>query len=189
LQRWKWCVSTLFLVVIWLSGCGKDEPSGPRSSLLVPASWEGVWEITITSRECDTDSVIGVDVLIDAVCTGESFEEFLGLHAADLETVRCSGTFTDQGFTATCTGSTDLFGCSVDMAGTFTAAREDTTFAGEGVLNMISTCSGEPVEDCIVAELDARFLAADPPECDAATSGFLSEVVRQLEARADQIAP
>lgn len=181
MRRWKWCVFALFLGAIWLTACG-EEPSGPAPSLLVPPSWQGVWEITITSKECDTDSLIGVDVLVDPVCAGESIEEFLGLRAEDLEMVSCDGNFVDAGFVATCVGRTDLFGCSFDLSGTFSANRVDSTFAGGGVLKMTSFCSGDDrIDDCIVVELEGRRLATDTPECDAPV-GLVTDVVRRRKA-------
>ncbi len=177
------CVTAIVAAAAWLAGCGKDDPSGPPGSVTVPEAWAGIWQVTLTTRTCATDSLLGVDVVVDTVCAGETAEEFLGLSDADLQVVDCSGGFTDTHLSITCTGSSELFGCTFRVNGSFSADRADSSFVGSGVVNTRLTCGSEVEDDCNEAEFVGRRLAPAPPSCTASKThaGFASGLAARLE--------
>ena len=170
------CAALLILSAVGTGGCGHEDPQQPPATLKVPESWAGVWEVTITSRECTTDSFLGVDVVVDTVCAGESVEEFIGLADQGLETMSCSGGFTDTHLATTCTGRSNIF-CEFTVSGTFIADRADSTLTGDGVVHLRLVCSNEVQEDCIEAEIAGRRLAPAPSSCAPATLGLASHLL------------
>jgi hypothetical protein len=141
----------------------------------VPEAWAGVWEVTLATRVCTTDSLLGVEVAVDTVCAGESVEGFLGLSGQDLEVIDCSGGFTDTHFTITCTGRSDIF-CTFTATGSFEADRADSTFTGSGVVNSRLVCGTDVQEDCTETDFTGRRLAPAPATCSPAKPGLGSGV-------------
>ncbi len=154
------------LVCATTASCGKDDPHTPGGSLTVPEAWSGTWRVVLTSRNCPDDSLLGVDVVVDDVCTGEPVEKFLGLQAEGLE-MHCTGSFTDTNLDAHCNGSTEFFGCTVTVTADFGAARVDSVFDGTGTVFVRTQCSGGSTTDCIDAVFAAQRIQLVPPSCDS----------------------
>lgn len=158
-------------------GCGKD-PVEPPATVLVPEAWSGLWDITLTSRECGLDSVIGVDLLVDSVCTGGTLADFLGLEDDEVE-LECTGTWTDTELAATCSGTSTTFGCDFDIAGSVTATLNGSNFSGIARLNLRLNCDGDTSSDCIDAELSATRIGPEPASCPQPAAGLLSTLQRR----------
>ncbi len=153
--------------------------------MLVPEPWAGLWEITLTSRECGSDSILAIDILVDSVCTGGTLVDFLGLEDDEVE-LTCTGTWNDTDLAATCSGSSQSFGCDFDISGTVNATANDSSFAGVAHLDLRLNCDGDLSSDCVDAELVARRLgpepASCPPQATSSAPGVLETLKRRLEA-------
>lgn len=165
------------------AGCGKDDPHMPPGTLTVPAAWSGTWRVVLTSRNCPDDSLLGVDITVDDVCTGEPVETFLGLEVQGLE-MRCTGSFTDTNLDAQCSGTIEDFGC-LAVTADFHAVRADSLFDGTGTLT-VRPCSGGGEVDCIDAAFAAERIQRVPPSCDStgvAKTLLPARLRRQFPAR------
>ena len=180
-RRWIWKVAAIWLSAVVVFGCGED-PVEPPAPLFVPETWAGLWRITLTSRDCGEDSVVAVDVLNDSVCTGQSLVEFLGLQEEDLQ-LTCEGTWTDTDLSATCTGTSQAFGCDLDLAGSITATLAADVFAGNLRLNLRLNCDGEIDDDCIDAELSAERIAPEPANCPTPTTGSVAALLARFQSQ------
>jgi hypothetical protein len=165
------------------AGCGKDDPSVPGGRLAVPAAWSGTWRIVLTSLDCPSDSLLGVDVIVDDVCTGEPVETFLGLEAEGLE-MRCTGSFTDTNLDAHCSGGVKL-GCTVTVTVDFAAVRTDSLFDGTGTVFVRTECSNGSETECYDAVVVAERIAPVPAGCDSTGVAklFLPPSVRSILPR------
>lgn len=143
-------------------GCG-DDPTQPPSQLFFPASWAGAWRLTLTQRDCATDSFLGVDITGDTICAGQSLVDFFGLGDYSID---CSGSITDTHIEATCTGREPFLDC--DVALRVSADRADSTISGTGSLRF-SACSGA---SCTQFDILGRRQAPAPSPCPAASIGL-----------------
>jgi hypothetical protein len=165
-HRWT---AGLFLVLlvggVAFHGCGDDDPTQPPSQLLFPASWAGIWRLTLNERDCATDSFVGVDVSVDTICAGMSLVEFFDLTDGQVA-LSCSGSMTDSHIDATCTGHESFFDCDVTLR--LSANRADSTLSGTGSIRT----SGCPVASCLEFDILGRRLAPAPTGCPAAANGL-----------------
>ena len=151
-------------------GCGDDDPTQPPSQLLFPASWAGIWRLTLNERDCVTDSFVAVDVSEDTICAGMSLVEFFDLTEPQVA-LSCTGSMTDSHIDATCTGS--FFDCDVTLR--LSANRADSTLSGTGSIRT----SGQncPVASCLKFDILGRRLAPAPAGCPAASNGLADRLL------------
>jgi hypothetical protein len=152
----------LLLGGVAFHGCG-DDPTQPPNQLFFPASWAGVWHLTLTERDCATDSFLGFDVSEDTICAGMSLVEFFGLGDVPID---CSGSITDTRIDATCTGQEPFTGCNVTLR--VNADRPDSTISGTGSLRF-SACSAA---NCTEFDILGRRQAPAPSSCSPASNGL-----------------
>lgn len=169
--------ATTLAVAVFI-GCGKDPVEPPIESLYAPEAWAGVWEVTLTSRECGSDSILAVDIIPDSVCTGESLVEFLGLSEDDVQ-LSCVGSWTDSDLTATCTGTSNALGCDLDVAGAINASLSASNFTGAVRISLRFKCD-DLSDDCIDAELNAVRLGPEPADCEQPANSLMDVIAPRL---------
>ena len=174
---WMW----VGLASLALGACSNnDDPQVPPAEVVFPASWAGVWRLTIQDRDCTTDSFLGVDVTVDSICAGTTVGEFLGVRAELLD-VSCVGTITDTDFNVHCSGHSELFG-EVSVVGDFTAVRNDSVFTGGGSLTLQIRSGNSTETECHAVSYDALRVAAVPTECSGTVS-LAKPLARALRPR------
>jgi hypothetical protein len=95
--------------------------------LIVPSSWGGEWEITMTHRDPTTNQITSVDKITDVIQTDELFG--VGLFA---DLANCEGTVSDLHFETVCSGKRTVAGCNVSATLEVTGERQGDTLAGSG---------------------------------------------------------
>ncbi len=174
---WRFGCTGVVLGCLAIGACSKEEnPQVLPQEVVFPASWAGVWRGTFPYRDCPTDSLLGVDVTVDSICTGTTVEEFLGIREELLD-IRCVGTITDTEFAAHCSGHSEFLGVSV--AGDFTAVRDDSVFTGGGDLTVRYD---DNTTECYQVSYDALRVAPAPPACSGAVS-LVKPLARALRPR------
>ena len=139
--------------------------------------------MTIPSRDCTTDSLLGVDVTVDSICVGTTLDEFLGIRAEQLD-VTCVGTITDTEFNAHCSGHSDLFDYEITVAGDFTAVRDDSVFTGGGTATFQIRSGSSTETECYAVSYDALRVGSVLPECSGTVS-MVKPLARALRPRRD----
>ena len=80
--------------------------SANAEDIIVPVSWEGVWETTTTEMNCQTLEVLSVTTTLDTLCAGDV------LNPADPDgefpSFECTGTVTDDTINMECSGSMEV---------------------------------------------------------------------------------
>lgn len=160
-----------------IHGCGDDDnPAGASGSQTLPEEWAGIWEVTLTSLDCQTDSILEVVVELDTLCAGESVDEFVDLDDDELGEVSCTGSFTSSSFSSNCTGQGEQLGCTFSFSANFNLTLRDSTFTGTGRTTVRLVCSEGTVEDCADVEISARRLSTDQPGCGMGTSALAGRI-------------
>jgi len=72
-----------------------------------PEEWEGVWEFTTLSYDCDTNALLEELVELTSVCGGDAFIPDIGEQGEF--TYTCEGSLTATGMNVTCTMGSELF--------------------------------------------------------------------------------
>jgi hypothetical protein len=120
---------TGFLVTAVALAAGLLDPAWPAlaAEVLLPESWAGQWEITITYGNPETGSVAAVDHITGALCPLEPF----GL-ALLTSPVNCAGTATDRLLTVRCASRVSANTCSIQGSLQLDVERSGETLAGSG---------------------------------------------------------
>ena len=166
-------------------GCGESEvPKAPQPELAFPAAWAGVWRVHFPNRDCRTDSLLGVDVFVDSICTGETLEEFLGISEEQMAIV-CSGTINDTEFAAHCSGRSEELGLVLTVTADITGMRQDSVFTGGGTATFRYELGNDSETDCYTISFDALLLEPVGPDC----SGSGAVIMAKPFARALALRP
>ena len=122
-----------------------------------PSSWEGIWNMTTTLKDCDTGTVLNTSTAPDTICAGQSFgsSEFV-----------CNGTITDTSIDVTCTAISEVYpGCTVSITMVSTGTRSGNTFQGTTRLTSdYSPECGIP-DTCMLQEISGTFVSPYQGEC------------------------
>lgn len=188
-RTWRFAVAVGISMCVLAAGCGKDEdPKPPVQELRFPATWAGVWRVNFPYWDCQTDSLLGVDVYVDSICTGETIEEFLGI-PEDQVAVDCTGTITDTDFTAHCSGRTEELGVVLTINADFTATRQDSVFSGGGTAVLRYDYGNDSDTDCYELSFDAQLVGAVAPDCSTGTATVLAKPLARALTRQHPLAP
>jgi len=174
-RLWRFAVAMGISACLLGSGCSEDaDPKAPVEEFRFPASWAGVWRVNFPYRDCQTDSLLGIDVTVDSICTGETLEEFLGI-PEDQVAVDCTGTITDTEFSAHCSGRTEELGVVLTITADFTATRDDSVFSGGGTAVFRYEYGNSTDSDCYELSFDAELLAPVAPDCAASSATVMAK--------------
>ena len=157
------------------AGCGDDGPDGGTgpdgdgngngngNPVVVSDDWAGIWNLTLTMRDCATNAVIETVMEVDTLCA----EEFTA-DDEDFGDLDCTGTWTATSADVSCTGSFTLDGITCTYSATLTGSlsgdgssynasiRVDITYTGEGA----------PPDFCTVQEVSATRISDAQPGCN-----------------------
>lgn len=158
------CFGMLLTALALAPGCGEEPVTLPTAgSPLLPESWGGIWEITLTARDCVTQEITDVTTEIDTLCPGADIR-------TQLDFVQCpSGTFDirDRDATITCSVSVHEEPCTFGTALRL-VARVDPgagTLAGTARIDITSDPESCGDDVCLSIELAGVRLAPPPPSC------------------------
>jgi hypothetical protein len=99
---------------------------------LVPSdAWAGQWRFTLTRKDLDTDAVVMVADVTDAIGPGEP----VGFSLLP-EFARCRWGGSDQALDANCAARAQVHSCLVDGSAQFTVERSGDAIAGRGTLSV-----------------------------------------------------
>jgi hypothetical protein len=176
-------VSVLVLAA-WVAPPTQAEVPRPRQLLesLVedpefPSEWAGVWDITITERECGSSTITDMYTDTDTICTGEIFTE------GEEEGVTCDGTITSTTINVTCGGSVSEGGCTITLGSSVNVTRSGETFSGTGQWSVTytGTCGPFLEDECVDEVYSGARTSGEPPAC--ATVPVLPTTWGVLKAR------
>lgn len=129
--------------------------------IIAPAEWEGVWDLTITTSDCDGNNPM-VTMETDTICAGDPFE----VPNDDPNfSITCTGTVDATSVNATCTGAQSILGCNfaytADMAGT----RSGNTYQATTIATIIQSglCGADTT--CFMSVVDAVRSPDEAPPC------------------------
>lgn len=177
-RRTDWLILLGFLVISPMSlmgGCGKsdDGGTGPGDAFTVPAAWQGVWETTSVTKDCE-GNVLDTSTDLDDLCEGEvlSFDE-------EGQEVTCTGTGNDTSFNLTCNASGTVEGCSYTVTATFMGTRNGDTYTATAHIQVTVSGSGECFGSfCEDVEITG-MRTGGTPNCTSTAPSFLHAYVTQ----------
>ncbi len=185
----RFALAAWFLGYLGASGCGESEPpKAPQPELTFPASWAGVWRVHFPNRDCQTDSLLGVDVFVDSLCAGETLEEFLGITQDQIDIV-CTGTITDTEFASHCTGRSEQFGVVLTVTADVTGSRQDSLMTGGGTALLRYQSGNQSETDCYEISFDAVRLGPVGPGCSGSTTPIMAKPLTRALARRPFVQP
>ena len=131
--------------------------------IIVPVSWEGVWEVTTTEMDCQTLEVINVSTTLDTLCAGEILnpENPDGLFI-------CSGTVTDVALHLECSSTLDVLpDCSLTVSFVSDGTRNGDTTSGVSINTFTYTGAGCFFADTCTRLETTSVRTGDDPGCGA----------------------
>ena len=115
--------------------------SAGAEDIIVPASWEGVWETTTTEMNCQTLEVLSVETTLDTLCAGEVMnpEDPDG----GFPSFACTGTVTDDSIYMECSGTMEVLpDCSFTISFISDGTRTGDTSTGVSINTFTYTGAG-----------------------------------------------
>ena len=126
-----------------LGGCSAESPGPPPGpppppAEGIPASWDGVWTVTLVVLDCDSGGVVQESSGEQIFCEGEPFRfEF---DDPLLSNIECDGTVDDDTFELICEQTfTVLPDCDVALHVMLAGTKVGETFSGSGTLTTTNT--------------------------------------------------
>lgn len=172
-----------FLIVSPMSlmgGCGGDgdDNMGPGDPFLIPAAWQGVWETSTVTRDCE-GNLLDDDLTEDHLCEGKAFS-----YADEGFSIECTGTGNDTSFEITCTSSFVVDGCTVNVTVTISGTRNGDTYTADGHVEGTVTGDCGKIENfCQDLEVTGTRTGATP-DCSSTTRGFVEGFAARAVERA-----
>ena len=150
--------------------------------IIIPVSWEGVWETTTTEMNCQTLEVLSVTTTLDTLCAGDVMnpEDPDG----GFPSFACSGTITDDTVHMECSGTMEVLpGCSLTLSFISDGTRNGDASTGVSINTFAYVGAGCFFEDTCTRFESTSVRTDDDPGCDAtpvasASWGSLKSVYR-----------
>jgi len=182
MKRTFWILIAI-VCVVW-AGCGSDDssenggtPPTPvtiNGSIVIPSSWAGTWEITLTFRDCSNNEILSQEVVTAQVCPGDTLvNPFSQVFEA------CTGTRTGNHMEVSCESQTSDGACQVTTSVDFKIDVNGNQLSGSGTFQTTTTpeCVGAYVTSgCEKLNIGGTRLSSSTAGCDtlaSVTRGFL----------------
>jgi len=129
----------------------------------IPSAWSGIWEMSVTERDCGSEVILDSWTESDTLCAGDAFafEEVPGGLSPE-----CIGSVDDTALDFSCTASQEVFtGCTATITVTLQATRTGETMAGDVTFDVVYTGLCPLPDQCTVQDYTGTRVAAAPAEC------------------------
>jgi len=131
--------------------------------IIIPTEWGGIWDVTSTTYDCETNAVIGTDAYADTLCAGTVFD----FDDPGFE-ITCTGTADGNTITSHCTGSLELGeACTMNFDLQSTTTRTGDTYESVSTINTTydgAECGFLP-DSCNRVETTGTRIAPEPVPC------------------------
>ncbi len=170
-------VGFAFVVVAALIACDDDDdsPTGggaPKGAAVVPAAWQGEWEITLLATPCnETDTLLFFPNDVAFICEGDTltapFSPF---------DIACEGTVTDTRIDIDCDDVLMEGPCRIEVDTDWTMTRNGDEFTGLARVDINATGGCEPdTMICVEFNFAGTRVGDGVAECSVVAQKFLSE--------------
>lgn len=127
------------------------------------AAWAGVWDLTITQKDCDTGDTLQIVAEQDTICTGNTINTDPGSFS-----ITCDGTSDDTNFNVTCTGSSEVItDCIATFTYTVDGTRSGDNMSATSRITIVysgTACSGI-ADFCQDSVISGTRTGPEPPDC------------------------
>lgn len=169
--------------VVW-AGCGSDDSSSNGGTpptpvpvngyVVIPSSWAGTWEITLTFRDCSSNAILSQEVVTSQVCPQDTLvNPFSHVFEA------CSGERVGNHLEVSCQKQSTDGACQVTTSVDFTIDVSGNQLSGGGTFQTTATpecTSAYVVSGCRKLNISGTRLSSSTAGCDSLKSvyrGFL----------------
>jgi hypothetical protein len=177
MKRTLW-IAAMVACAVW-AGCGDDsssdggdnvQPVTINGAIVVPASWAGTWQITLTFRNCVTNDILSQEVVTAQVCPGDTLVNPFGPVFE-----QCTGSRTGNHLEASCESSTSNGACQVTADLDFTMDVNGNQLTGSGTINLTATpgCASTALAtDCQRIGIAGTRLSSSTAGCDTLNATY-----------------
>lgn len=141
------------------------------ADVIVPEEWEGIWEIQVSSYDCDTNILLFSSTAYDTICSGWAFA---GPEEEEVE-FTCTGSADAGSYTQHCEGTmSPIPGCSMTLVFDATGTRTGETYTAVSTVSStyVGDCMGIP-DSCIRTEVTGTRIDTTPDPCTETANELL----------------
>jgi len=159
----------------------RQPPAGPEE--IIPASWEGLWEVTINYMDMTSNNLIAVEDVSGAICTGDPIgillvETILG-SSPDVNQADCTGSASENSIDLSCSSQVTVEGCIVDGIFQFQLNISGDSLAGTGSWSVNNSCSLPLPSEGQTFIFSGVRLTTDPEAvCASSVSSFFQKFMK-----------
>jgi hypothetical protein len=156
----------------------------PPAGATLPVSWEGLWEITVTYRDPEDNSIIGREIMTNVICEGDSLGIALAESIAStipaINSFTCSESVSANHIEAMCDMNINFLGvCPLDAHMEFQSDLMMDSISGSGLFLGQSNCGFEGHQNL---EISGTRLGPDNNGlCDRPASTIMQKFLRHPE--------
>jgi hypothetical protein len=164
----------LALASIAIAGCGGDDggtgsdgdvKSVPiNGNIVVPASWAGSWDITITLRDCTSNAILSVEEITTQICPGDTLmNPFVPVFE------NCTGTVSTNQLSVDCNFQGGAGPCQVTVGVSMTVNRSGNALSGNGRVDSAATpaCGSFFTAGCQLFTIAGTRTSTSTAGCDS----------------------
>lgn len=171
MKRFIW-ILLLAACAVW-AGCGGDDSSGSNNNvkpvpingaIVIPSSWAGKWQVTVTFRDCSTNDILSEEVVTTQVCPGDTLTNPFGAVFDD-----CDGTRTGDHLEVSCHHEATNGACQITADIDFKMDVNGNALSGSGTFETTMTpgCSNSFLTaGCQKVAISGTRLSSSTAGCD-----------------------
>jgi len=160
-------MSTLFQSTIYICivAFAIMTPLIAHADVDIPAEWYGIWELELTSYDCDTEEILFTSTSLDTICVGDVFQD----PDPSSFTVECTASIDANSYTISCEGESEIFpGCTAAFDYSGSATRNGDSYTSTTFTNITYAGDCGPIPDtCQRTEITGTRIASAPDPCDS----------------------
>lgn len=162
----------LLLVALAAPAAAAELPRIPDAVLLsalqdgggTPEAWGGIWDMSITIRECESGFIFFQDTSTDTICAGESIEV-----GDEEQNYSCTWEIDGNSVTGQCEYTEEVEpGCTQTTVGDYSATVSGSSYTATFTANITYAGDCNPeiyVDTCFRTEITGTKTAPQPASC------------------------
>ncbi|HKW13363.1 MAG TPA: hypothetical protein VJS69_02650 [Candidatus Krumholzibacteria bacterium] len=142
MKRIIW-ILMLAACAVWAGCGGGDNSSGSNNNvkpvtvngaIVIPSSWAGKWQVTVTFRDCTSNAILSQEVVTSQICPGDTLTSPFG-PVFDV----CHGTRTGDHLEVSCHHEATAGACQVTVDIAFKMDVNGNALSGSGTFKTTAT--------------------------------------------------